>query len=83
MSGLGDRKTIELWNRFCRKRPIARGVTYFTDASVLTPAFERPPTLILGPGEPTMAHKLNEFCYISKIEDAVEAYVKIGNTWCG
>ena len=30
-----------------------------------------------------MAHKLDEFCYISKIEEPIEAYVKIGNKWCG
>ncbi|MFH1930141.1 MAG: M20 family metallopeptidase [Pseudomonadota bacterium] len=74
---------FDIMEPFCRKRPVARGVTYFTDASVLTPAFGNPPTLILGPGEPAMAHKLDEFCYISKIEEAVEAYVKIGNKWCG
>jgi len=39
------------------ERPVARGVSYFTDASALTAAFGRPPTLILGPGEPDMAHK--------------------------
>lgn len=74
---------FDIMEPFCRKRPVARGVTYFTDASVLTPAFGNPPTLILGPGEPAMAHKLDEFCHISKIEEAVEAYVKIGNKWCG
>ena len=73
---------FDIMEPFCRKRPVARGVTYFTDASVLTPAFGNPPTLILGPGEPAMAHKLDEFCYISKIEEAVEAYVKIGSKWC-
>ncbi len=76
-------EVFDIMEPFCRKRPVARGVTYFTDASVLTPAFGNPPTLILGPGEPAMAHKLDEFCYISKIEEAVEAYVKIGNKWCG
>jgi succinyl-diaminopimelate desuccinylase len=76
-------EVFDIMEPFCRKRPVARGVTYFTDASVLTPAFGNPPTLILGPGEPAMAHKLDEFCYISKIEEAVEAYVKIGSKWCG
>ena len=40
-------------------------------------------TIILGPGEPTMAHKTDEFCYISKIEEASEAYLEIGRKWCG
>jgi succinyl-diaminopimelate desuccinylase len=30
---------------------------YFTDASILTPAFGNPPTIILGPGEAAKAHQ--------------------------
>ncbi|MBW1729368.1 MAG: M20 family metallopeptidase [Deltaproteobacteria bacterium] len=55
---------------------------YFTDASVLTPALGNPPTLILGPGEAEMAHKTDEYCYISKIEEAVEIYTEIARRWC-
>jgi succinyl-diaminopimelate desuccinylase len=65
------------------KRPKAAGATYFTDCSVLTPAFGNPPTIILGPGEPEMAHKTDEFCYLSKVEFAVEAYTEIARRWCG
>src|SRR5258706_10017305 len=65
------------------KRPMAAGATYFTDCSVLTSAFGNPPTIILGPGEPEMAHKTDEFCYLSKIELAVEAYTEIARQWCG
>ncbi len=59
------------------ERLAAKGVAYFTDASVLAPAFGNPPTVILGPGEPAMAHKTDEFCYLAKIEEAVEIYLKI------
>ena len=41
-----------------------------------------PPTIILGPGEPEMAHKTDEFCYLPKIELAVEAYTAIARCWC-
>lgn len=54
---------------------------YFTDASVLSPALGNPPTLILGPGEPEMAHKTDEYCYISKIEQAAEIYTRIALDW--
>ena len=67
---------------FLGERPVPRGVAYFTDASVLTPAFGNPPTVILGPGEPEMSHKTDEFCYISKIEEAAEAYLEIAKKWC-
>jgi succinyl-diaminopimelate desuccinylase len=65
------------------ERPTACGATYFTDASSLIPALGNPPTIVLGPGEPEMAHKTDEFCYISKIEAAVELYYELGRTWCG
>lgn len=64
-----------------KERPEPRGVAYFTDASILTPAYGNPPTVILGPGEPDMAHKTDEFCYISKIEEAAQAYLEIATKW--
>lgn len=64
-------------------RPEPRTATYFTDAAVLTPALGGPPTVLLGPGEPDMAHKMDEFCYISKIEAAVALYTKMIRAWCG
>ena len=74
---------FEVMESYLKERPVERGVTYFTDASVLTPAFGNPPTVILGPGEPVMAHKTDEFCYISKIEEASAAYLEIARKWCG
>jgi succinyl-diaminopimelate desuccinylase len=74
---------FEVMKSFLEERPVARGVTYFTDASALTPAFGNPPTIILGPGNPEMAHKTDEYCEISKIEEASEAYLEIARKWCG
>lgn len=65
------------------ERPVERGVTYFTDASIFTPALGYPPTLILGPGEAAMAHKTDEYCSLSSIETATEAYLEIAGRWCG
>ena len=64
------------------KRPQPATAPYFTDASILTPALGHPPTLIMGPGESTMAHKTDEFCQVSKIEEALEAYTRIARRWC-
>lgn len=64
------------------EQPVPRGVTYFTDASALTSAFGDIPTIILGPGEPDMAHKTDEFCFLSKVDAAAEAYAEIGRNWC-
>jgi succinyl-diaminopimelate desuccinylase len=73
---------FEIVEPYLKTRPIAKGATFFTDASVLTPAFGYPPTVVLGPGEPEMAHKTNEFCHISKIEESMEIYMKIAEKWC-
>jgi len=63
------------------EKPKPAAAPYFTDASDLTPALGSPPTLILGPGQPEMAHKTDEYCYISKVEEAVEIYTKIAMKW--
>ena len=76
-------QVFEIMELFLKERPVARGVSYFTDASFLTPAFGNAPTIILGPGEPTQAHKTDEFCYIEKIEEAADAYFEIAKAWCG
>lgn len=67
---------------FLGEQPVPRVASYFTDASVLTPFFSGAPTMILGPGDPTMAHKTDEFCHIAKIEEAVEVYFEIAKKWC-
>ena len=75
-------QVFDIMGKLAGKRPVPDGASYFTDCSVLTPTFGNPPTIILGPGEPEMAHKTDEFCYLSKIEVAVEAYTKIAQAWC-
>jgi succinyl-diaminopimelate desuccinylase len=72
---------FEVVEPYLKAQPTAKGATFFTDASVLTPAFGHPPTIILGPGEPEMAHKTDEFCYVSKIEEGAEIYTKIAERW--
>ena len=55
---------------------------YFTDASVLTPALGSPPTVILGPGELAQAHQTDEYCFVSRIEQATEIYARLIQSWC-
>jgi succinyl-diaminopimelate desuccinylase len=63
--------------------PGVRAAPYFTDASVLTPAYGGPPTVILGPGEAGLAHQTDEYCLTERIEQAVEMYVELARRWCG
>jgi len=63
-------------------RPMPRVATYFTDAAALNLAYNNPPTVILGPGEPQMAHQTDEYCMLERIEQSVAAYQEIIRRWC-
>ena len=58
------------------------GATYFTDAAALKPSMGNPPTIILGPGEPELAHQTDEYCYVSRIEEAQDIYGRLIEQWC-
>jgi succinyl-diaminopimelate desuccinylase len=60
-----------------------RAATYFTDGPALSVAYGGPPTVILGPGEPALAHQTDEFCYVDRIIQARDAYMGILRRWCG
>lgn len=65
------------------KQPIApKTVSYFTDAAALRAPMGNPPTVILGPGEPQMAHQTDEFCYVERIAQAEQLYRDIILDWC-
>ena len=65
------------------ERPTPRGVSYFTDASALSPAYGEPPTVICGPGEPSQAHATDEWCSVQSLEAAYEGYVETVRRRCG
>jgi succinyl-diaminopimelate desuccinylase len=57
--------------------------SYFTDAEALARGYGHPPAIILGPGELHMAHQTDEYCVISRIEEATAAFTEIARRWCG
>ena len=61
--------------------PVARGATYFTDGAPLMAALGGVPTIILGPGEGHLAHQTDEYCLVSRIDQAVEAYTQLIDDW--
>lgn len=56
-------------------------VNFFTDGPPLHMAYGRVPTIILGPGDPTMAHQTDEFTPVKEIDQAVVMYEKIAENW--
>jgi succinyl-diaminopimelate desuccinylase len=57
--------------------PEPRGAAYFTDAAPLAAAYHQPPTILLGPGEPSQAHQTDEYVLTRRIEDALGIYREI------
>jgi succinyl-diaminopimelate desuccinylase len=63
-------------------RPEPLAAPYFTDASMLGPAFGGVPAVILGPGELALAHQTDEWCLVARIEEAAELYRDLALRWC-
>jgi succinyl-diaminopimelate desuccinylase len=72
---------FEVMGPLLGERPQPRVATYFTDAAALSLAYDSPPTVILGPGEPHMAHQTDEYCNVQRIGVAVEAYEQSIRRW--
>jgi len=60
-----------------------RGLTYFTDAAALVPAYGNPPTVIWGPGEAAQAHQTDEWAEAAKIDAAADGFFEVARRWCG
>jgi len=73
---------FDITEPYLGKRPQPRVASYFTDAAALTPAYGDPPTIILGPGEPQMAHQTDEYCVIEHVRNSVALYEEIIAKWC-
>jgi succinyl-diaminopimelate desuccinylase len=58
-----------------------KSLPYLTDGAVLQKYYHNAPTVILGPGEPEMAHRTDEFCYIARLERSVGLYKEIILKW--
>lgn len=58
-----------------------KSISYFTDASALKGLIGDPPTVILGPGQPEMAHQTNEFCYTEKITQSTALFERLIIDW--
>ena len=69
----------------CKKRsgtePEHRTVSYFTDAAALRGPLGMPPVVILGPGEPDLAHQTDEYCMIDRIGEATVLFADLIDDW--
>lgn len=68
---------------FLEGRPTPKTVTFSTDGSDLKRGFGGPPAVILGPGEPQLAHQTDEWCSLHRIEQSVDLFRTLMRRWCG
>ncbi|MBB4932651.1 succinyl-diaminopimelate desuccinylase [Lipingzhangella halophila] len=55
---------------------------FFTDASILAERLDAAGTVVLGPGEPEQCHVVDEWCSLSRLDQAVDLYDRLLDSWC-
>jgi succinyl-diaminopimelate desuccinylase len=59
-----------------------RTASYMTDAANLLKVYPGAPTVVLGPGEPQMAHQTDEYCSMERVRQSVALYEAVIREWC-
>jgi len=75
-------RVLEICGRHLGAKPEARAATYMTDAANLLKVYKGVPTVVLGPGEPQMAHQTDEYCSMERIRQSVAIYEDLIRDWC-
>ena len=63
-------------------RPQPRTITFSTDGADLKRGYGGPPAVVLGPGEPRLAHQTDEWCSIERLEQSVDLFRTLMLRWC-
>ena len=64
-------------------RPTPKTITFSTDGADLKRGFGGPPAVILGPGEPALAHQTDEWCSMNRMDQSVEIFRALMFGWAG
>ena len=76
-------RVFEICKPILKESPVARTMPYMTDAANLRKVYANAPTVVLGPGEASMAHQTDEYCNMERIRQSVQIYEEIIKDWCG
>ena len=73
---------------FIDSKPSPKTIMFSTDGADLKRGYidsagGAVPTVILGPGQPEMAHQTDEWCSVKRIDESVEIFEKIMRDWNG
>jgi succinyl-diaminopimelate desuccinylase len=76
-------RSFELLRGHLNSAPGIETVQFFTDASAFRQALPHMPIIILGPGDPNLAHRTDEYCEVRQIETAMRMYLDLCRDWVG
>ena len=69
---------------FIDGKPSPKTIMFSTDGADLKRGYGGAvPTVIIGPGQPEMAHQTDEWCSVNRIDQSVEIFEKIMRDWNG
>ena len=77
-----EQQVFEACTPFLDGRPTPKTITFSTDGADLKRGFGGPPAVILGPGEPMLAHQTDEWCSMRRIEQSVDLFRTLMKRWC-
>jgi succinyl-diaminopimelate desuccinylase len=76
-------RVFEACTPYLGARPLPKTITFSTDGADLKRGFGGPPAVIVGPGEPQLAHQTDEWCSMTRIDQSVDLFRKLMRDWCG
>jgi succinyl-diaminopimelate desuccinylase len=77
-------EVFEMCTPYLEARPTPKTITFSTDGADLKRGFGgATPAVILGPGEPRLAHQTDEWCSMGRIEQSVELFRTVMTRWNG
>jgi succinyl-diaminopimelate desuccinylase len=75
-------EVFEACTPYVGARPTPKTITFSTDGADLKRGFGGAvPAVILGPGEPTLAHQTDEWCSMNRIEQSVDLFRTLMLRW--
>src|SRR5258706_489834 len=79
----GVRRVFEITGRTLGGKPEPPAQPYNPDAGNLLKVYKGPPAVVLGRGEPQLAHQTDEYCSMERIRQSVAIYEELIRDWCG
>ncbi len=78
---------FEIAAPFVGAKPIPKTIMFSTDGADLKRGYAESgngsiPAVIIGPGEPSIAHQIDEWCSIKRLEESVDMYDQMMRDWC-